>query len=290
MKGRLAKLRRVQELFTEGQLVVMEAGETAEPFWVTKPTAFERDEAVKDARAARARRALRFDRDENEQATVEAQLVELTREGLLDTLVGAKGNEHYVKALDDIRADKSWAERIEVIERTGLEQDRDATDEDRETVRQVTTEYMAEVTRLQEGHDADYGAELDRLDDDELREQYRKTWRDMTAFEAFLEARRVSELYFALRLCEATRVDDEWVHDGCDHRQRLLESRDEVYDLPDALLVKVREAMEALSMTPREAGNSVAPLTSSGSSERQNAAEDSPGSGQAVTSPAPAGT
>lgn len=259
MKGRIAKLRRIQDLFAEGQVVVLEKDENAEPFWITKPTAFERDEAVKDARAARARRGQRFDRDEDEQVIVAAQLDGMSRDELLDTLVGSKANEHYVKALDQIRTDKDWTERIEVIDRTGLEADRDAIEADRETVRTITTEYLAEISRLQQVYDDDHRAELNLLDDDALRTEYRKTWREMTAFQAFMETRRVTELYFALRLCEATRVDGEWVHEACDHRQRLLESRDEVYDLPDALLIAGREALEAMSMTPREAGNLAAP-------------------------------
>jgi hypothetical protein len=283
MKGRLAKLRRVQDLFTEGQIVVLEKNGVSEPFWVAKPSSFERDEAVKDARAARSRRGLRFDNDPDEQAVVEAQLAQVSRADILDSLIGAKGNEHYVRALDEIRTNKDWAERIDVIDRAGLEHDRDATDEDRETVRQVTTDYMVEVQRLQETYVGELRAELEQLPEEELQKKYRDTWRDMASFEAFLESRRVTEMYFALRLCEATRVDDTWVHDGCDHRVRLLDERNEVYDLPDALIDAVRQALEQLQMTPRDAGNSAAPATSSASSEQPAEEADSQVSGQAVT-------
>lgn len=292
MNGRLAKLRRVQELFTEGRIVVLGDGESSEPFWVMKPTAFERDEALKDARAARARRALRFDRDETEKSLVNEQLDQLDRDALINSLIGAKGNEHYVKALDAVRADKDWAERIEVIDRGGLEADRDANDGDRDTVQSIVADYLAHVSELQQGYADDLRSELNDLTDAELREQYRQTWREMTSFEAFMETRRVTELYFALRLCEATPVEGsgDWDHSECDHRVRLLDKRDDVYDLPDSLLTVLRDALEELQMAPREAGNSAAPATSSGSSGPRSEEADSPASGPTETSPVPAGT
>lgn len=296
MKGRLAKLRRVQDLFTEGKVVFLERQDpnyqepVAEPFWVSKPTAFERDEALKDARAARARRAIRFDTDPDEQEIVQGQLHAMTSDDVIDTLIGAKGNEHYIKALDELKADEDWAERIDVLDRAGLEDDRDSTVEDRAVMRTITTEYLAAIDELTKKYNAELREELAQLDGAELRKRYRETWRDMTAFEAFMETRRVTEIYFALRVCEGTRVDGEWSHVDCDHRERLLDKRDQVFDLPDALLQAVRATLEGLQMTPREAGNSDAPLTSSGSSEQPSEQEGSTGSGQEEMSPVLVGT
>ena len=99
-----------------------------------------------------------------------------------------------------------------------------------------------------------------------------------------MEERRVTELYYAIRVCEASRDGMAYDHTRCDHRQRALDSRDQVRSLPEQVLVKVIEALDQLNVPQREAGNSDAPVSSSASSEQPNVPEASTPSTQEETS------
>jgi hypothetical protein len=281
MSGRPAKsgkLRRIQDLFTRGREVVLDpgGGQDRVTLWVAKPTAFEKDEAAKDGRAARAHRALAFDRDEREQAMVIAHLAEAGVDQVIDEILDTRGNEHFVKALDELRARKDWAERIEVMDREQvLAEDRTAGQEP-DVLADVLREHAAEIDKLVAGYRSAGRAELLELDRAALDDAYRAMWREQVSFNAFMESRRISEFYYAIRDCAAVADGDGWCHDACDHRQRLCAERVEVHELPDVVLEAVRVALDELNMTPRDAGNSAAPTSSSASSERPNEAADSP--------------
>lgn len=291
-KTRLAKLRRVQELFETGAIATVAADDEVVPFWIAKPNSFERDEAHKDGRAARARRVLRYDRDEDEQTVVEAQMLELDRETIVASLIAAKGSEFYVKASNEIRTREDWRERLEVLDRgDALLNDRQEVDEaDRELLVQVNREFMDEHAKLVDRFEREAREELVGLDEDALHAEYRRNYREMVGVQAFLEERRRTELYFAIRMCDATHDGEHWDHAKCNHRERFCEYRHNVDELPDPVLVACRTVFEALLMTPEDAGNSAAPLSSSASSERSSAEEESTPSSPAEMPLEPVGT
>jgi hypothetical protein len=295
---KLAKLRRVQDLFTHGQVAVVTRGSDYETFWVQKPTAFERDEATKDGRAARARRVIAFDRDPDEQAVSEAQLANLDREQSITGLLANRSSEFYVKANEAIRADKDWTERIEAMERGEalLNEEENPDESEVRAIGEVHVEYLQQMQKLQKRLADEARAEYEELTDEQLAKEYRKAWRDMVGTDSFMATRRQTELYFAIRMCEAAPIHDDdgsisgWDHAACDHRERLLDERSQFTELPDEVIEACASTLNSLQMTPAEAGNSAAPTTSSVSSEQPNAAEDSTPSTQTETSPEPAGT
>lgn len=309
-RGRLAKLRRIQDLFVEGKIIVLidKAGDKT-PLWVAKPSGFEKDEASKDGRNARAKRALLYDRDPDEQATVDNKLTELTTAEVIEALVSSEGNTFYVKALDSIRADKAWQERIEALDRGDAllaDQPQNSEDEDvrsrldaeRALMRELHVEYTDEIQRLTDSYAQAKRDELGELDIEKLHHAYRAAWREMAATQSFLEERRITELFFAVRDCEATEdvdvpEDDKgrWNHSQCNsHLATLAEHRHQVHEFPDVLVAMARDALIDLQMTPQEAGNSDAPASSSASSEQHDEGEGSTASTPSGTQLEPAGT
>jgi hypothetical protein len=127
------------------------------------------------------------------------------------------------------------------------------------------------------------------LDRDELVALLWDRWRQRQTLDVFVQERRQTQLWYAMRECDAVDLSTElgehrWDHSACDHSKRLMAERAEVRTLPDAVIEKVQDAIDGVTINPRAAGNSDAPASSSGSSEPASAeAEDSTPSTPAAT-------
>lgn len=134
--------------------------------------------------------------------------------------------------------------------------------------------YMNEVDKRQKQYDAEVRAEYEMLDQEELAQKYREGIKGVLGSNAYLEESRISEIFYAVRDCQSP-VTPPFQHEDCDHSQRLIPTRADVRRLPDMIITAVRDVLTELNMPLREAGNSAAPRSSSASSERQDAAEES---------------
>ena len=280
------KFHRLTDLFARGQQLVLFEAEMV--VWVARLNAFERAEVNKDASAGRAKRLHLLRTDDEELMMLESAITDYSRDDIIASLVNAAGNENFVKAVDDIRADKEWREKLEVIERgRSLAQDQVTPDqEELNRLGELYGSYQEEVGRRQARFDNETRAELNELDDEALREKYRDTYKSMLASTAWIEEQQVSEIFYALRECEAD-PGNPTDHTKCDHSKRFLESRADVRQLPDEVYDNVRRIIQELSIPAREAGNSAAPQSSSASSERPAEAEESTPSIPEETSPKP---
>lgn len=272
-----AALRRVTELFIEGTECVLDENEPV-LVWVNKLNPFEVDEARRDGHAARTRLTLALEDPRSEESQLfDTQSAKLDDEVVALGMAAAKYNEDLVRASEDLRADEEWADKLNMIERANELRDRPEGDPERVAVDKVADEYMAELDERVEVLRQQKLAELKALPKDELRVKYRKEWVNQRGTEAFMTEYKISELYEALRQCVATVKDDNgrWQHDGCDHRQKLLDDRSEVRGLPEGLVNKVSPVLTNLAVDDRSAKGQVAESSSSDSSQRPNAQEDS---------------
>jgi len=261
---------RIQDLFREGDVLVLEAGDERLPVYVKKLNALERDETIKDARAARARRMLTFDRDEDEQLTITSMLESITDEELVEDLVRRKAGEFLAKAEDEVRADKSWKERLEAIDRSALANDGKLSDQEQRLLNDVTREFQAAIEKAHQKQLRQYMRDLQGTPRADLEKDYREAWREMLGSTAFYETRRQTEIWYALRECEVELVDGVPDLSTLKVGQRLCDQRADVNDLPDDVIRRVLQVLDG-EMTSRDAGNSDAPSASSGSSERRSA-------------------
>lgn len=269
----VGKLRRVTDLFDRGAVVVLgEAGDGPVLVWVSKLNAFERGEAQRDGAAGRARRMLVLGEDHEQTRLVRVSAAARTNEELAGQLAEAGFDELYVAAMDDVRADPAWAQRLVVLDRSESLLDdagADDADEARAEVAKLNREFFDRVDELAGKAREESLRELAGLDHAELVDRFVGVWRDRMGGDDFGREFSTTELFYSLRDCVATAVEHGWDHAGCTH-PRLLGSRAQVRDLPEDLVVVVREAMSGMLMSPRDAGNSAAPATSSGSSGQLN--------------------
>lgn len=273
-KRSMAKFQRVTALFEVGREVVLEEDGPDGPVlvWVSKLNPFEQEEARKDGSVGRARALLMLDDpSSSEMAVFEQALDGRSRDDLTAALVHAKENEDYVQALDDIRSLEEWQDKILVLDRGDellADSGHEMPDDEAKVLSDLNQEYMAKVQELLKALQDARKADLDALTDAELRKAYRDAYRENAGSNGFLTEYKTSEIYYALRDCNATKgANERWDHGPCQgHRDKLLESRAEVRELPEELLAIVRDAIRDLAMTPKDAGNSGAPASSSASS------------------------
>lgn len=289
-------LSTMQDLFREGDVASVEAPDgSMVTVWVNKLSSFEKDDADRFARAARARRVLAWDASEDEQAIFELETGSYSDADIVDALAKQQEGRFYFEALNEVRADEAWKERLEylghaeVLESGGP----DASAEDQELLNKTSQEYLEAVNALQAQKVKEYGEDIAGDGRVKLMQEYRKAWRDAAGMSSFYDERRIAEIYFSARVCTAVnKGDGVWDHKvgKCNHVVRLLSNRAEVRDLPDVVLGAIVDSIQRLSITPEQAGNSDAPTASSASPEPQNAVEDSTPSGPTETSAEPVGT
>lgn len=274
-------LKRIQDLFRKGEVVVLTqtdpiTGELVKiPVYVAKLNALEKDEALKDGRQARALRMIAFDKDINEQAQMDVMLLDLTDAEIVADLLRRKAGELFLKADDEVRADVKWKERLEAIDRGAIAAEGNASQAERDVLAEIALDYEKAVGDLQAKIAREEFRDLTAKPREELNKTYRAAWRDMLGSTSFFEAKRQSEVWYALRECEVTLDADDWpVLDTLRVAGRICATRAEVNNLPDEVVIRVISSLDG-EMTSREAGNSGAPSASSGSSEPQSVEADS---------------
>lgn len=253
-----SKYRKLPDLFVQGAELVFEDGTV---MWLQVMNPFEVDEARKDAQTARARFSLAMKEiGTPEYDQVRASFSDRGSDEIVDELVEGKQSEIFVKASNDIETDPEWKDKLDIIQRSddilALPED----DPEHMLLAQVNAEWVAEVQRRIKD-DSEYEREsLDKLGFDQLLEEYMKEWVDRRGSARALVAYNVTETFYACRACDAA-PDEEGLftkesHAGCNgHRERVFEQKDDIRSLPEELLVKIRESLDNLQMSIREAKN-----------------------------------
>ena len=289
------RLRRVTDLFVEGVPLHLGTDDEGPVYmWINKPNSFQIEEARRDGQAQRGAKMVTLGDPQNpRRQAIMAELGTWTMEALVDALAKQRADDVYLDVLNDIETDPEWREKLEMMRRLpGLLDDEraDINDPRRDQVASLQQEYILNVS----SRHTKAVAELRETLADETRESaealYFERWREQETLDDYMAGKRITELFLAMRQCEATGDPaflDDLDHSACDHSKRFLDSRAEVRDLPSALEAKIAIAFDEQVMTDREAGNSDAPGSSSASSEQSGAPEaESTHSSQVETQPA----
>lgn len=298
MKTAVDRLRRVTDLFVEGKTLFLGLDDDGKPVtvWVNKLNSFEVEESRRDAVSARGLRLLELVKTDNpERQALMARVERWSDEELIRHRVDQLGDEIYLETINDLESDKDWAENIEIMRRLPqLLADSGAPEDDprRKQLDDLNTQYLQTLSdRLDKATD-DKAVDLAKLGRENLVEDFMESWRSRLSLDEFMQEKRATELYAAMRECQAEDLpglhqdaEARWNHAKCDHRTRLLDARAAVKLLPEPLLEKVIETLEEITAPDREAGNSDAPVSSSAPSEQDVPAEASPASTPTETSP-----
>lgn len=272
----VSALRRVTDLFVEGKVVPLGIDEDGRDVtvWVNKPNSFEREEAQRDGRAAQAARQLALRDPENpEWVVLRDDVRNFTDEGLIIAIANMSYNEDNFRAVQDIQADPEWADRLEILRRQPTLLDDAAVPEEdsrRKQVADISREYLERIDELTQKRQDERRKDLRDMSRKDREEAYLEKAIEALSIEAYQEARRMTEVFYALRVCTAVRDEKTgtWDTSRSDHSVRLLDDRSQVRTLPDALVRKVVETLDELLVPQHEAGNSDAPASSSASSEQ----------------------
>lgn len=289
-----SRLRRVTDLFVQGAELVLgqEDDGTAILVWINKPNSFEVEEARRDAAAARADRIMELRAPDNaELIALNDTLEGWSNEEIVDARVNQQADEHWFQAAQDIEADKEWRENLDYLQRMPqILSDANAPDDDprRDRLSEINTAYMDELQKRVKAIQDEAKSDLAKIDHADLREDFRTAWRERASLDVYMKERRVTEIFYCLRDCRATRDADNarWDHSDCDgHTARLLENRADVVGLPDTIVTAAIQGLDGLEVGQRTSGNSAAPGSSSASSEQSNEEAGSTPSTQTGTSP-----
>lgn len=269
-------LRRITDLFDEGKELVLREGDSPVLVWVNKLNSFETDEARQDGAVARARLILALKEiGTPEKALYEASLAEMRVEVIRDALLNARQGEWFLQATNELRVEEDWREKVAMVERQGELTEMSA--EERTLMAKLNEEYLTELqARVQQAR-ADASRELLGLDEASIKEKHREAWLDNQGMASFTRAYQKTQVYFALRLCSATKKNEHggWDHVGCDHSQRACDTRDEVTRIPQELIDSVLTSLREQSMPRDDARFSAGAASSSAPSHRPSAAEES---------------
>lgn len=280
------RLRRVTDLFVEGIPLQMGMNDGQDVLvWVNKLNSFEAEEARRDARVRRGIRISELAKqDSPELAAVQTQVDSMTVEQLAEARVKQMQDEIYLEAINQVDTDPKMREALDQAQRgAALLDDEKAPADDprRQALREVQTTYLEALRVAQDKIRADKVDELTENARMDNEKELLEAWRARESLDVFMEERRITEVYFALRDCRGKvtgHADDGTLqvdHTGCNHRERLLASRAEVRELPEGVLGRVIAALDGVTVSPREAGNSAAPENSSVSSEQPSMPEES---------------
>jgi hypothetical protein len=293
------RLRRVTELFVVGKEIELGTDPVdGRPvlIWVQKLNAFEEEESRQDGLAARGMKLRELSKPESaDMAAVERQLEACGYLELQEFLLDHFADEDRASAKSDVEATEEWFERLPEIQRYHELLNDDSVDVDdprRDQFKELWDEYQLAIEEALKKRRADRRHDLRTQTEDQIREQLIERIRGLMGAMAFLEAKRVTEVFFALRDCKAIPSKDSvkpWNHTACSH-PRLMAKRADVRDLPAEVTVKVIAVLEEITVPLQEAGNSDAPTDSSVSSEQASTVEDSTPSGPKGTRRKPVAT
>lgn len=259
------KYKRVTDLYVQGAELPLEDGSV---IWMQVLNPFERDEAIHDAQVARSRFVLAMKEDGAERLKVEAKREESGRDAFIKDLAGLRTDEKLTEVINAIQDDPDWKERLDVIQRTDPDNAANPlTQEELMFLAKVQGEYIQEIYARQETENQYLVRHYEAMNEKDLLEEYLEMWLQRRGGALAQGEYLLTEMWFGARCCNALKDDDgNYSHRTCDHSERVFESKNEVRGLPEQLQLMMRDALNAVAMSVRDAKNSDRQGSSSDSS------------------------
>jgi len=282
----MSRLVRLTDLWVEGEMVEFGNDPFGSPVcvWVNHLNSFEKEDVRRAAAAAQREYLIQLrDPEDPDRAGFEERLRDMTEDDLVRAGMAEYADEDFMLAQDDMEADEKYREdNAYVIERSGQLEEEKADEGDprwlvvnaaRDRILQARADFYRRRASDRDQSLRDAGR--DDMGRNDVIKQIVDRWMERLAWMEYLTEQAAAEIHFALRDCRAIKVGDVWDHEHCDHSVKLTKSRAEIKKLPDPLIQKVKWVLDNSSVSLRDAGNSGAPASSSGSSGPQKSAEES---------------
>lgn len=291
-------LARLTQLFAEGTELVLDPPQVPgapkpDPviLWIAKLNAFQEEQANQAGRIARARlvNAIR-EIGTPEWELVQSQKGDALNSAMVMAIVQSKETELFIKATNQMRANETWREKLEIMDQTDEDQLEGIEKEAHAKMRAESTEALLDLHK--ELLD-DLKHSLDEMNRDDLEEHFENAFLNEQGMAAFGIERARHHLYLCMRICQANPPEGDnarWDHSQCDHDQMFLAEVAEADRLPQSVRDEVERAYAGISMAPSIARFTDALASSSASPEPSGKEEASTPSGPAGMSPVPATT
>jgi hypothetical protein len=269
-----AKYKRIPDLYVQGTEHRLRDGT---PLWLQVLNPFEADEARHDAQVARSRlmMALR-EVGSDEFDLLRGNFLRYGRDGVVNLLAEHASNTAMMEAVNDIKQDPDWRERVEIMERSEEILAKPAEEPERELLSKINQEWLTELgDRAKAAHELEEEL-LQPLSDDELWERYREHYIETRGNEVGVAEHQLTKVWYATRVCEGEEAEGQWDHSACEgHELRVWDTKAEVRGLPEDLLNELSNALDEVDMSVGEAKNSDRQGSSSGSSPLPSEGEGS---------------
>jgi len=288
-----SKIAKLVQLFESGKAIRVPLPDGTLPIWVQKLSPFHAEAAIHEGRVARARRMMAIrEIGSDEYAVFVSQVESSSKAALIAGLVAVKSDETLAKVLRQIRTDPDWIERVEVIEHSA--EQLEMLDPQSIEIRQIAKmvqEYQDEIFKRVGEESEAFQRELQDMSEEVLRDRFREHYIESQGLLAFTENRLRYEIFYAARECVGTTdADGKWDHANCDHTQLLLESANDLADLPEEVSQAIQATLMAVTVPPDLARFMDGPASSSESHGPSSTPEDSAASSPAETPAVPATT
>jgi hypothetical protein len=287
MAARRDRYKRLEQLYVVGKELVFPDGTM---IWVQVMNPLQNDEARNDAQTARARMSLALKEvGSDAQTTALGVFMDMSKAEAINGILNHKWQGWFNTSSNRLADDPEWEERNQIMTRTDPDEmaRRDPEDPERQIYEKITEEFQKLVSEDIEMERQYESVRLEGLEPNALRDEYLELYRTERSVAAANAEYRIVEGWYSARICEATPVDGEdgvWDHSACaNHEERVWETRDDFRSAPGPLQDRVREVLDELTMSVREAKNSDSTTSSSASSVLQSGPEESTPSTQEGT-------
>lgn len=270
-----SKYKRVTELYTRGAEAVLDDGTVV---YCRTLNPFEQEEARHDAQTARSRMIMALKTQGSEElAKVEGALVADGRERAIERLLDAKAGNILLKAVETIKNDPEWVEKLDIMDRSDDLIARPQEDVERQLLTTINTEYIDTVGQLTRDETDFLREKYTNASDEELLEEYIQLYLEHRGTEVAMAEHRVVEIWYGARCCDGVRGEDGvWTHALCDgHKISLFETKQEARDIPEELADLLGATFDSINMSARDARFSDRQGSSSESSPLPSDAGDS---------------
>jgi hypothetical protein len=279
------RFKKLNDLFIKGRHVDLPDGSH---LWVQVLNTYERDDCISAAQVARSRLILALKNKGEESTKVMAHIAEVGYEEIARDLAEVKTEDSYFKSANQIRDDPDWKERMEILDKTEVEDIDKLVDEEKELLSTIQQEFMAELDKRRDEERELARHEFQMMTDEELEEAFLDAWLDKKgSLAGQLEYQR-HEVAFAARYCDE---EGEVEPDVCKARgERVFDEVEQVRHAPQDLIDSIRTIVQELSMGERDPKDLASTLDSSASLPMPNEPAESTASTSSETPPSPPGT
>jgi hypothetical protein len=261
----MPKTRSLADLFVRGVELTLDDGGGAIQVWLQKLNPVERETVIRKADSARAR-SLAGQNDKESEIYLSAigDIDSLDRETKITMLVESErsrvtpmvqeeislqdqwANEDYLQGLRD-----SWADKLN---KRFLE---DPDDVEAQRVQKELQRYVDQVNEAIEVKMADHRAQFsEAIPEKEIDNSVLKLTFKLRGDMVWVNEYQRSEIWQAVRKCEAEKTEEGWDHSKCDHKEKALPTRDDVDALMEPTLARLSGALLELTVDPLEGKDS----------------------------------